>query len=357
MTKIAFPLQYNLMAVYQKFRNANPLFVTEAVEFDVRDLDEGEAPVVASVSTKWRLPISGIDHSAPRAKSEEFAIRTFDDQFYVPVRSYTKNDLGKWSPVTAESFPDIHLKKDFAVTPFEVPVKKASNYPANPVIGNKTATAFDGGHSDYEAHKVKQVKNPEVRAVALAEAQELINRFAFINGELWLATKSEPVIRCDRKYGGQVFIDIVEAGDVEPENDTYFRLNRLDDCRDFIKAAYPGVEVGTHIKSIKINEPDAFKFNDDASALKAMAEETQLKLANFAPHDTANEALQRHFKRISEACDQLKDGFEHGDDVADLISHIADDFSGNYRLNINAMKAVVERWNLRPVESALGMRR
>ncbi|TLX17109.1 hypothetical protein [Rhizobium sp. MHM7A] len=357
MTKIAFPLQYTLMAVYQRFRSANPLFVTESVEFDVRDLDEGEAPVVASVATRWRLPIPGIDQSQPRAKSEEYAIRTFDDLFYVPVRKYTKNDLNKWFAITPESFPDLHLKKDFAVTPFEVPVKKASTYPSNPVIGSKTATAFDGSHSDYEAHKVKQVKNPEARAIALAEAEELINRFAFINGELWLATKSEPVIRCDRKYGGQVFIDIVEAGEIGPENDTYFRLNRLEDCRDFIKAAYPGVEVGTHIKNIKINEPDAFKFYDDASALKAMAEETQLKLAKFAPHDTENEALQLHFKRISEACDQLKDSFEHGDDVADLISNIAHDFSGNYQLNINAMKAVVERWNLRPVESAMGMRR
>jgi hypothetical protein len=357
MTKIAFPLSYALMAVFRKFRTANPLFVTESVEFDVRDLDEGEAPVVASVSTKWRLPIPGIDHSAPRAKSEEFAIRTFNDQFYVPVRSYTKNNLVKWSSVTAESFPDLHLKKDFAVTPFEVPVKKSSNYAANPIVGSKTATAFDGGHNDYEAHNVKQVKNPEVRSVALAEAEELINRFAFINGELWLATKNEPVIRCDRKHGGQVFIDIVEAGEIGPENDTYFRLNRLDDCRDFIKAAYPGVKVGTHIKSIKINEPDAFKFDDDASALKAMAEEIQLKLAKVAPQAAENDALQLHFKRISEACDELKDGFERGDDVADLISNIAYDFAGHYQLNIEAMKAVVERWNLRPVESALGMRR
>lgn len=357
MTKITFPLQYTLMAVYQKFRNANTLFVTEAVEFDVRDLDESEAPVVASVETKWRLPIPGIDHSQPRAKSEEYAIRRFDDQFYVPVRKYTKNDLNKWSAITPESFPDLHLKKDFAVTPFEVPVKKASNYPSNPVIGNKTATAFDGGHSDYDAYKVRQVKNPGARAIALAEAEELINRFAFINGELWLATKSEPVIRCDRKYGGQVFIDIVEAGEIGPENDTYFRINRLEDCWDFIKTAYPGVEVGTHIKSIKINEPDAFKFDDDVSALKAMAEEIRYKLSDFALHPSTNDMFQNHLEKITAACEELKDGFKNGDQVAELISAIADDLGGRYQINPDVIRAVVERWNLRPVENAPGMRR
>ena len=357
MTKIAFPLQYTLMAVYQRYRTANPLFVTETVEFDIRDLDEGEAPVVANVDIRWKLRFPGVDYSAPRAKSEEYAIRTSDDQFYVPVRQYTKSILNKWSAITVDNFPDLHLKKDFAVTPFEIPVKKASNYPANPVIGGKTATSFDGGHRDYDAHKVRTIKNPEARASALAEAQELINRFAFINGELWMATKSEPVIRCDRKHNGQVYIDIVEVGEIEPENDTYFRLNRLDDCREYIKAAYPGVEVGTHIKSIKINEPDAFKYEDDASALKAMAEEIRSKLADFVLHPDADDVFQRHFEMITAACDELKNGFENGDQVAALISTIAHDQGGRYKLNTEVMKATVDRWNLRPVESIPGMRR
>lgn len=354
MTKIAFPLQYSLMAVYQRYRTANPLFVTEAAEFDVRDLDEGEAPVVASISTKWRLPIPGIDYSAPRAKSEEYAIRSFNDQFYVPVRRYTKNDLGKWAPVTEESFPNLHLKKDFAVTPFEVPVKKASTYAANPIIGSKTATSFDGGHRDYESHKVRKVNNPEVREAAAVEARELINRFAFVNGELWMATRSEPVIRCDRMHGGQVYIDIVEAGEAERKDATYFRLNRLGDCHDFIKAAYPGVEVGTHIKTIKINEPDAFTFDDDADALKAMAEDVRQKLADYAPHP---DAVPSYLEQITAVCEELKDGIEHGDAAAELISTIAADLGGKFKLDADVMRATVERWNLRPVESAMGMRR
>jgi hypothetical protein len=354
MTKIAFPLNYSLMAVYQKYRSPYPLFVTEAAEFDVREIDQEEAPVVASVSTKWRLPIPGIDYSAPRAKTEEYAIRTFNDQFYVPVRKYTKNDLAKWDPITAESFPDLHLKKDFAVTPFEVPVKKGSTYAANPIIGSKTATSFDGGHREYEAHKVRQINNPEVREVALAEAQELIKRFAFINGELWMTTKSEPVIRCDRMHGGQVYIDIVEAGEVERDTATYFRLNRMDECRDFIKAAYPGVEVGTHIKTIKISEPDAFKFDDDADALKAMAEEVHQKLAEYASHPDANPIF---LEKIASACEELKQGVENGDETAELISEIANDLGGKFKLNADVMRATVERWNLRPVESAMGMRR
>lgn len=357
MTKIAFPLQYTLMAVYQRYRTAYPLFVTETVELDVKDLDEDEAPVIASVATRWKLPIRGIDHSEPRAKSEEYAIRTVDEKFYVPVRMYTKNRLNKWSAITADSFPDLHLKWDFAVSPFEVPVREASKYPANPVIGGKTAASFDGGHREYDAHKVKSIMNPEARAAALAEAQELIDRFVFINGELWMATRNEPVIRCDLKYKGRVFIDIVEAGDLKPENDTFFRLNRLDDCREFIKAAYPGVEVGTHIKSIKINEPDAFKFEDDASALKAMAEEIRSKLADFALHPDADDVFQRHFEMITAACDELKNGFENGDQVAALISTIAHDQGGRYKLNTEVMKATVDRWNLRPVESIPGMRR
>lgn len=354
MTKIPFPLHYTYMAVYRKFRTPNPLMVTEAMEFEVRDLDEDEAPVVASVSTKWRLPVPGIDYSAPRAKSEEYGIRTFNDQFYVPVRKYTKNDLGKWSPITAEGFPNLHLKRDFAVTPFEIPVKKASTYPANPIIGSRTATAFDGGHSDYDAHNVRKINDPQVRDVAYAEAQEVINRFAFINGELWMTTKSEPVIRCDRQHGGQVFIDVVEAGEANREGAAYFRLNRLDDCREFIKAAYPGVAVGTHIKAIKVNEPDAFQFNDDADALKSIAADVRQKLADYASHP---DMIQSHLEKITVVCHDLENGVDNGDEAADLITTIANDLGGKFKLDADVMRATVERWNLRPVESTMGMRR
>ena len=354
MTRIVFPLHYTYMAVYRKFRSSNPLMVTEVAEFEVQDLDAGQAPVVASVSTKWRLPIKGIDYSAPRAKSEEYDIRTFDDQFYVPVRRYTKNDLGKWSPVTAEGFPDLHLKRDFAVTPFEVPVKKSSTYATNPIVGSRTATSFDGGHNDYEAHNVRRIDNPAVRDVAYAEAKELISRFAFLDGELWMATKGEPVIRCDRMHGGQVFIDVVEAGEAEREGATYFRLNRLDDCREFIKAAYPGVEVGTHIKTIKINEQDAFKFDDDADALKTTIEDVRQKLADHSSHADAISSL---LEKVTAICEALKDSVEKGDEAAELLSQIADEIGGKFKIDADILRATVERWNLRPVESAMGMRR
>lgn len=357
MTKIAFPIHYTFMAVYQKYRSKYPLFVTETAEFDIREIEDSEAPVVASVETKWKLPIRGMDHSQPRAKTEEFGVRTFEDRFYVPVRQYRKSDPSKWSTVTTENFPDIHFKQNFATSPFELPVPKTPTYATNPTVGFKSATSHDGGHNDYDTFKVREISNPEVRDQAMTEAKKLMERFVLINGELWLATKSEPVIKYDRKTGGNIFIDIIETRELGPEDEGFFRLNRLDECKDFIASAYPDVDIMTHIKSIKINEPDAFKFADDTTTLKAMAEGVNLRLREFAGYDTSNTELQSYSSKMNEAYADLESGLDNGDTVAELMAKIARKFTGQYKLNATAMKAMVERWNMRPVEASFRMGR
>jgi hypothetical protein len=359
MTKIAFPLHYTLMAVYAKNRTQYPLLVSETAEFDVRELDESEAPVVASVDTKWKLPIRHIDNTQRRAKTEEFGIRTFEDRFYVPVRQYIKNNVGVWSNVTAANFPDIHRGKEFAVSPFELPVEKAVSYAINPIIGSKTATSFDGGRNDYDSFKVKTIGNPEVREKAVQDAAELVERFAFINGELWLATKSEPVIKYDRRTNDRLFIDLVESHSNQfgQEDEGYFRLNRLDECKEFLASAYPGVEVTTHIKGIKTNEAEAFRFEDDAKSLKTLAQNVHLELHQFAERETSNQELQSYSSRIGEAVTDLENGTGDADKIAEIISEIAHKFTGQYRLNVTAMNAMVDRWNLRPMESSMRLGR
>jgi hypothetical protein len=137
------------------------------------------------------------------------------------------------------------------------------------------------------------------------------------------------------------------AGHDASDSGGYFRLDRLDDCRDHLRSIFPDFQIKEAFRDLEVIGYDAFLYGDDSRALTCNARD----LEAISTYDLAefSAVAGKAFYELRELNEKLLLNQQVDfDDLAGVMATIADTYPPNRMTP--AIKASLERWAMRPME-------
>lgn len=353
MSIIRYPVPYQVYGLAGRSTKPSVIDIADELAFEIPDLEAVDAPVTISMTKAW-------PHALYRSEFEQgshdkrdapvTALRAFEGGLYAPIVKHNRL-MPEPEGVKPEEFRELfnsyraatpmqHLYANHDYDPlrryFAGQLKPLGQVPIRSVVDDVPAT-IDVQRRDFVVERAK------------TDAANII----CIDGLLWQKLPAEPIIRyradTDRRV---VTLEIVLGEDQQIDRKGgYFRLDRLDDCRDHVVSFFPDFETKQLFRDLTVLDSDILHYNDDARALVWNARELEwfcsfdisefTKAAGIAYYDL-RELNEKHARNEEIDLDRL----------ASAMATIADNYPTD-RIT-PSIKSALERWKWRPT-SGMGI--
>jgi hypothetical protein len=355
MAKIVLPVRHYVHAKYGRNRNQKMLKVTEGVAFEVPEYASVEAPAVASLNKTW--PVSGLPGQwDARVQSDErfnngiFELRYRDGAFYAPMKRFSKSENTVPEQVTIDDLANLDNTRFLFASAFD----SALDYDVSPsdyTEGKTLCVGDDNLSGGWESLKVRDIDpDTDHREKIIKQVARSLN-FAFIDGDLHLRLEREPHIRYVN-FPDEVVITIEQNDLLSPKVGGFFRLDRLEDCLDHVKAAYPGKPIKVWVRDLSIYNDAVLQFEAEEMALRATALDTIRSTMRFSQLLNENHDVSRLVHKLGNIHLDKATEVEF-DCVSEILGELATHDLGKFGLNKSEVAAAAVRWQIRPVERSL----
>ncbi len=357
MTKIRYPIPYEIDAKFGSNRALKTLTVADEIEVDIRDVSELESFVVMTADMTWATgglagqgrPVwEAWEEGVNNFRNPTVEIRAVGGSFYAPVMKFSRLQDMPGAIATPKDL-EIPINHQTALaTPFE---RLYSDMPKHLSL-NLEAQAL-GRFPRFEDARIREVgETGNTRASIVEMAEERLSDMIAIDGTLWQKLPAEPRIDFRREYravddasavGVMVFtISVNDPRDRNAFTTGQFSITQLSDCLEHVEAHFSGLERVFLFENLNVKVEEAFVLSQEHASLIASAKKivTDLQKASFY----LSPALVDVGNRLNWAVMTGK----APDDVADLVSEALPHL-GNFPEIEHGARAAADRWNMRPV--------
>lgn len=365
MVKIIYPTPYTIFAKVGRQQKRKNVSISEAIEADIPEVDADLAPVVISADMAW--PTSGLPGQGYNMQDESrnllnptVKIRVFEDRYFVPLMLFSKEPSAP-PPVPArpEDFKQMSGNQLVWMTGFEKPCahQTQSHYETDDPL-----TTLHERHLRGELPWANEIRISDIaegfqntRADVVDAAHEDIGRYICIDGELWRSLRAEPCITY--QFGSEVTqISLTDRPEYRTSYSGFFRLDRLDDCMDHVRALTDNKgnntkEIVFLFENLAIRPEAELRFDDEAADLLEMAHETERRLHRFMSGVGLGLTPEPVMRLKSKLHDALFEGKEERlDEIANLLGQAAAIWP------IGAVRPfglgqALSRWEVRPLSN------
>jgi hypothetical protein len=356
MSKVNFPVPYQIQAKYGRNRNAYPIVIADSIDFDIREVSKQDTSLVATVDMTWAtggLPGQGpdgwqaTDFEIDNKRNPTVEVRKFEDSFYVPLMKFS---LLKAVPATPAGINDLIA----------------------PINGHNALYCplhafYENSEPDYKEWLLKQANGTlplfreasiksvsdfgNLREEAISNAERIVADVILLDGTLWQRLASEPRITFkrelriidDERVEGVMTLRVTLEGSEgdNPFTSGEFNLSRVDDCFEHVREHFPGLEVLPLLENLTVVDEAALKFSGEVDALVNVARKVHVDLEKDNYYLTP---------QLVEFTNKLKWELktENVDAIVDLLSEVAPHLTPWPKIS-SGVKAAIDRWNMRPI--------
>jgi hypothetical protein len=350
MTRVTFPIPYEVKAVFKPYRTPRLIGIADEAEFDIRDVLDEEAPVYVSVQAAYhdhRYDLEEKYDDYPRTN-----LRFFEGSWYAPVLRIGKQSLAAYEK-------DLMLPGEERVRPLQAG-DFHQYYARSPVwatVTDATSHSFkkqetllrqqqDGSILSLENSKLKQVEDIETpRNEAIAWAKNKLADFISVEGAIYEKMKGEPAFQFWLAGDDKVVLAIHTGRDHSRHNCGYFRLDRLDDCLDHIKTHYGDRRLLTQFADLQVERHVSLAYDDEAIALRGLIGDAMTAMWSISDGLTPElEVLKQELGKLNETTSDL-------DDIEAWMQRFIQHAPPTAQKR-EAIIAGLARWEIRPTEAS-----
>lgn len=343
MTKITFPIPYIVEATYGRYRNPQRVEIADEAEFELRDVNEADAPVLVSVQEAYHdHRFDTEEHFQPYPRTE---LRQFEGAWYAPVLKFTKDGSEGVRWVKPEDFAEIYATKANWST-----VVESTNYLTNDQekLIRRQGTGYLDKLKDAKLRKIVDPDGPRMNSIQWARNE--LENYICIDGEVWEKLKGEPALQFWQIGESPLVLQISIGRKHVDQRCGYFRLDRLEDCIDHLKAAYPQHRILMKFDDLQIESGVDFTYDDETLAMRGLLDEAKSALFWTKAHDLTDNLI--NLKAELKSHDSYA---VDPDAVAELMLRFVKATPPDFDKR-SFIEAGLARWELRPVYgTAAGM--
>lgn len=358
MKTITYPIPYEIVGTTTRMTRPRWFQVADEVELELREVDSIRTLEVVRANFSW--PTKGIpgqgdfNEDNPRHRiNPPASLRAFEGNLYAPVGKFSVNrQAGK----TTDEF-EVAKPEDITRGPGNFEYALAQPFER---LYKLEAQHRNNLFSKYQYGRLKPLDQLKLSGDSEAKARQQRDReiltakddlasYLIIDGELWRALHSEPVISVST-IGETVDIKIVSTTEISADRTDYFNLTQLDDCLEFVGSKFPGQRVRQQFSDLVILAPEALTFDGEADAVVRTARNVERAIGRGAAWIEGD--FQVAFDKVHKLVWNLEEG--QPDDFAEALQRLDgtwDDegLTSTAKDSRHELKATLSRWEMRPI--------